>query len=322
MEKLEIKYRNNNLSSKELKELREKVALMSDSEIEEQMSEVWFNEDIDVSAVNDEQIDRIKKRIDLSIHKRYPVVRRIVRWGQVAAAVLLPVFILLTVFFYRENNTSLSQEMIVSTRKGERANITLPDGTTVYLNSDSQLGYIPDIYNKKERRVDFSGEGYFCVFQDKTMPFYIDSKGLQVQVTGTVFNLSVREQDNTAELSMEEGSVLLTAIESDFSITLFPNEKAILDRQTGHITVIKDEDVRYESAWRNGDMVFRNTSLSQIFMAIEDNYNVKINVRCENCLDDKFTGILPLTDLNEVLEIIEKSYHLNIRLSGKEVFVE
>ena len=87
---------------------------------------------------------------------------------------------------------------------------------------------------------------------------------------------------------------------------LKPDEKAILDQLTGNITVITDENIKNSSAWKRGDMIFRNTALSHILEAIEEHYNVSISVLCEDCLVDKFTGSLPLSDLHEALTVIEK----------------
>ena len=100
-----------------------------------------------------------------------------------------------------------------------------------------------------------------------------------------------------------------------------PNQKAVLDQQTGEIKVIIAENIKNESAWRRSDIVFRNTPLSQIIIAIEENYNINVKVNCKNCLDDKFTGTLPLNDLNEVLEVIEKSYHLKTEIIDKEILL-
>ena len=92
--------------------------------------------------------------------------------------------------------------------------------------------------------------------------------------------------------------------------------------QPRDITVITDENMQDISAWRHGDMVFRNTELSQIIRMLEENYNVTITVNCKNCLSDPFTGTLPVNNLYEALEIIEYSYHLKATLKGKEITIE
>ena len=69
-------------------------------------------------------------------------------------------------------------------------------------------------------------------------------------------------------------------------------------------------------------MVFRNTPLSQVIRTIEENYNVRIRIESEVYLNDPFTSTLPVTNLNEVLEVLEHSYHLKAVINGKEIFLK
>lgn len=321
MKSLEKKYRKDELTSEELSVLRQTLNAMPDSEVEQLLYDGWMNDDIDTSGVEDERIHRMKHRVDRTIGKKRPVVSLFVQWGKVAAAILLPVFILLSVYLYRENSLIISEEMIVSTGNNERATVTLPDGTQITLNANSKLGYQPKTYNKKERKIHFDGEAYFQVYKDLGVPFGISGEGLTVHVLGTTFNLSVRKKNQTAELTLEEGRVRLSSTKTNEVVTLHPMQKAVLDQKTGHITVFDDEDVTYSSAWRHGDMVFRNTALSHVVRSIEENYNVSIKIDCFDCLEDTFTGTLPLTDLNEVLEVIERSYHLKASIVGREILL-
>lgn len=316
------KYRKDELTPKELSELKQEINAMPDAEIEEKMHAFWLNDNIDTSAVSDELMKRIKNNCDKNIRKkrnRFPIF---IRYAQIASLILLPLFIAFTIYLYQENSIILSDEMLVTTGKTERATITLPDGTIVSLNSESTLRYLPKDYNKEERKIKFSGEGYFRVHNNKEVPFLINAKGLEVRVLGTIFNLSVRDNDKTAVLSLEEGSVLLVSERNNTNVTLKKDQKAILDRSTGKITVISDENIKDVSAWRRGDMVFRNTPLSGVIHTIEENYNVTIIVDCKDCLEDSFTGILPTNNLNEVLEVIEHSYHLKAVITGKEIVLK
>ena len=321
MGNLEDKYRKDTLSPVELQVLREEVNAMSDNELEQSLYQAWKEEEIDSTFVGDERVTEIKRKIDAVIGKEHSTVPMFIRVGQIAAAVLLPVFIALSVYLYCENNRITSEEMIVSTGMGERANVTLPDGTRVSLNSNSKLGYIPKTYNQEERNIEFSGEAYFRVVKNTAVPFIIDAKGLKVQVLGTTFNLSVRENAQTAELALEEGSVQLLSVKSNKRVTLSPLQKAILDQNTGAITVVSDENVRDASAWRLGNMVFRNTPLSEVLRTIEENYNVSIEMNSDIRLTDQFTGTVPVGNLNEVLEVLEKSYHFKTEITGKIILL-
>lgn len=322
MDKLENKYRKDELSPQELLELRHKVNSMTDSEIEQQMHEDWIFNEIDTSHVDDQQMKRVKSNIDKAIRRNPVVLSLFIRWGQIAAALLLPISMAWSIYLYHENNVLLSEEMIVSTARGERASITLPDGTIVSLNSESKLIYRTKDYNKKERKITFDGEGYFQVHKDKEVPFVITAKGLQVKVLGTIFNLSVREKNNTAELALLDGSVEILSIKTNKDVILQPNQRAILNQLTGDVTVLKENNMQYMSAWRFGDLVFHNTNLSHVLQSIEDNYAVVVTVNCANCLDDTFTGTLPLTNLNEALEVLEKSYNMKVKMVNNEIHLE
>ncbi|MDR1717225.1 MAG: FecR domain-containing protein [Prevotella sp.] len=322
MNNLIDKYRKDELTPEELLELRRNADSMTDEEIETQIQASWLNDDIDTSSIDDKVMGRLKNNIDVLINRKRFGVHWLVRWSQIAAAILLPVSILCAVYFYRENSLTSSEEMFVITGKAERASITLPDGTVVSLNAESTLGYRPKNYNKKERMINFSGEGYFQVYHNKEIPFLINARGLQVKVLGTIFNLSVREKDDTAELVLEEGSVSLLSTLSNQNIILQKNQKAVLNQITGDITVILDENIRDISAWRRGDMVFRNTELSQVIRTIGKNYNMTIKIDCEEYLSDLFTGTLPINDLNEALSVIEQTYHLKAIINGREIILK
>lgn len=211
--------------------------------------------------------------------------------------------------------------MIVSTGKGERASMTLPDGTKIALNYDSQVTYDPEAFAKGERRIDFDGEGYFQVKKDSRHPFVIHAQGLQVEVLGTVFNLLARNGDTHSELFLEEGSVRLMSVLTGEKVLLSPNQKAVLSVETGHIVVQTMENIAEASAWRKGDLIFRNEPLGNVLRTLEGCYGYKITTDCEDCLTDEFTGILPTWDINEVLEVLEKLYPLEIEIKGKEIFL-
>ncbi len=321
MKNLEEKYKNNQLSLDELLELRDKVNSMNDEKLEETMCESWMNDDIDISNVSLAQMNRIKKEVDRAIGKDRPAHSLIMKIIQIAAVILLPVFIILSFYLYRENNTLSAEEMLVSTAKRERANITLPDGTRVTLNFDSKLGYKPKSYNREERNIHFEGEGYFQVAQNENCPFIIDSEGLQVKVLGTTFNLFVRRTSANAELFLEEGSVSFTSVKTGKSVTLLPNQMAILEYNTGKITVNSNVEKERTVAWLHGELIFRNEKFATVIQTIEQNYGMKITLPDDSYALDLFTGSLPVSDINEVLDILEKIYHLKSTIKDEKILM-
>lgn len=316
---LEDKYRKDKLSLKELYSLREEVNSRNDKELEDMLQKTWADEDFDTSGISDAHMDKIKKRIDIRVGFRKDIHHIFIKIGRIAAAVLLPLLTITTLYFYRESSWPASEEITVSTHEGERATITLPDGTKVMLNSDSQLSYLPKNYNKKRREIKFKGNGYFQVAENKERPFLIDSEAFKVQVLGTVFNLSAYTNSPSVELSLEEGSVLFFSSLTKKSVILKPDQKAILNLKNGTFSVETEENIKQASAWTRGELIFRNIPLSEVIKDIELYYGVQITLEEEAFSSDLFTGIIPTSGINEALEILEISYGLEAHMKNRKV---
>jgi ferric-dicitrate binding protein FerR (iron transport regulator) len=323
MRNLETKYLQNQLTPEELKTLRKEVNAVSDEEIAVSMLDRWMNDNMDESAVPVERLNVIKENIVRSNPPVRPVVF-LQKFVRIAAAILLPVLLLTTVYLYRENRTLAAEEMVVATDRGERANITLPDGTNVTVNSESTLRYAPQTFNQSERCVKFEGEAYFDVAKKTSLPFIINTNDLRVKVLGTKFNLSARSNDAEVQLSLEEGHVSLLSLLSKDEKEVFANQQAVLDKSTGKITVISVADIKNNSSWRRSELIFGNANLSDVLAKLENNYDITITMPAGiNISGDLFTGSIPSNNLLEALEIIKLSYHLNYKLLGnKATFVK
>lgn len=128
MKETDYKYRNDLLSSEELREACEKVNMASDEALEEVMREVWMNEEFDTAGVEEASLQRMKARIDARIDQSDNLqaaapVRRfsLAKVLRIAAAVLLPLLMLTTWYFYQESRVVESEQMVVSTGRGEKA---------------------------------------------------------------------------------------------------------------------------------------------------------------------------------------------------------
>lgn len=312
MDNLEQKYRNDSLTPDELRCLREKVNLVSDDRLEDSLRETW--EAVEASSADIYRLSKLKERIDEQLFPTKRIVPLYWKVLRIAAAVLLPLFMIATVYLYQENTVLSQKDFVASTGEGEQVTISLPDGTQVTLNAGSRLSYNLSDYNSDERQIKFDGEGYFRVAKNPSSPFSIVAKGLKVSVLGTTFNLRARSSDATAELSLEEGSVRFLALKTGQNVILSPNQKGILDQKRGTLTVEEERHVTDASAWRRGELVFRNIPFAEVLKEIEDVYHVSIDMEAETYQDDLFTGVLSRTNINEVLEVIEHLYHLKATL--------
>lgn len=323
MDELEQKYRNDKLNPDELKRLREEVNSMSDDRLEDSLREAW--ESAEASPSDADRLDELKVRIGQQLFPSHRVVPLYWKVLRIVAAVLLPLFMIATVYLYQENTVLSQKDFVAATGKGEQVTISLPDGTQVTLNAESRLSYNLSNFNSDERRVVFDGEGYFRVAKNPSSPFSISAKGLKVSVLGTTFNLRARSADATAELSLEEGSVRFQSLKTGQGVILSPNQTAILDQIHGTVTVEESSYTTDASAWRRGELAFRNVPFAEVLKELEEAYHVSIAIETEKIdyQDDLFTGVLSRTNINEALEVIEHSYHLKATLKdGKITLVD
>ena len=94
----------------------------------------------------------------------------------------------------------------VTTPRGGQYNVTLPDGTQVWLNAASSIKF-PTAFTGKERNVELSGEAYFEVAKNKSMPFHVSSAGQTIEVLGTHFDVNAYSDEASLKTTLLEGSV-------------------------------------------------------------------------------------------------------------------
>lgn len=320
MDKLTAKYLDNTLSQEELLLLRKEAASQSDDELEALMLEDWRAVNVlQTPPVHDVPV-RIHKKLEmqLSHSSAYALVFKV---AAIAASLLVPILLISTFYFYNESTLIANQDVVIQTGKGERVNVTLPDGTSVYINTETKLSYNPKTFNKKHRQVTFDGEGYFSVSHNIEAPFKVSSDGMQLKVLGTKFNLRARENQSDIFVDLLEGHVALQSNVSANFQELFANESALFNKNTGVFNVSKRQNNQV-IAWVKGDLVFNNLPLKEVVESIERNYNVKFEISSKKFnVDDIFTGTLPINNIFEVIEILQKTYNVKCVLKNNIIVV-
>ncbi|MDR1938967.1 MAG: FecR domain-containing protein [Tannerellaceae bacterium] len=308
-------YHGNQLLPAEIKELKE---LMTDGSLDTHLPDLW---DAYQTQGKQNKKSHDKIRSDLQTLIRPPRVRSLYLWRSVAA-VLLPLLILTLFYLYTEHLPILSadrKEYRISVEKGERASVTLPDGTKVYLNAKSTLSYSP-FFAIKRRVVHLSGEAYFEVTRDTENPFIVRTDAAQVKVHGTTFNIYAYPENPFFEASLIKGRIeVISNKKPDKSVYLRPNQKVGCDVQTGEL-VVSNTDLRIETAWKRGDLIFRSQPLKVILPQLELFYGANIHV--EGTYPDKvFTGSFHEDEINPVLSNLQEHYCFHFRKSGNEIFI-
>src|SRR5690606_12231826 len=160
----------------------------------------------------------------------------------------------------------------LSTPKGGTYQVTLPDGTQVWLNAASALKY-PPRFSDTARVVTLSGEAYFSVVRDTKRPFKVISMGQEVQVLGTEFNVAAYADENETKTTLIEGAVRLSYLDKGRTTDLSPGEQSIL---TENGIRKNNVDVSTVTAWKFGRFSFDNKTFTQIMNDMARWYNIDI----------------------------------------------
>ena len=254
-------------------------------------------------------------------------VRRIVwwEWAQRAAAILfIP---LLTLFIWQNwkgDTGEVAEMMEVKTSPGMTTSLTLPDGTIVYLNSESSLSN-PSRFNGDFRKVTLSGEAYFEVAKDPEKKFILSTTHQsQIEVLGTCFNVEAYEQNTEVITTLIEGKVDFM-FEKDAGVKhvfLSPREKLVYDSETDKVHLYKTSG-KSELAWKDGEVVLDNTPMEEALWMLEKRYSVKFVIKNEKLKNSSFTGTFTNQRLEKILEYFKVSskirwQHINDDKDGSD----
>lgn len=195
----------------------------------------------------------------------------------VAAAIIL---ILIPILFYRLGNNNIENrfsDVVIEVPNGSQLNLTLPDGTTVCLNSGSKLSYSQG-FGITDRNILFSGEGFFNVNHMDKFPFLVRTSGLSLKDLGTEFSVCDYDEDEKATVLLFSGSVEANnEIKSSNPILMAIGESLTLNKLTGE-TMKQKTDLDKDSAMSMNDLDFVNQSISEIAKILSRSYGITIEV--------------------------------------------
>jgi ferric-dicitrate binding protein FerR (iron transport regulator) len=246
-----------------------------------------------------------KKREKESLDNLKVASRRYIRETLRIVAVIL---LTLGINYLYESYHAQIQEVsfqIITVPSGQRVNLTLPDGTAVWLNARTTLAYPVD-FKKKERLLQLDGEAYFEVAPDTRRPFIVETSRGRVEALGTNFNVEAYSFSNVFEATLMSGKIKVSLNDKDTeSIILSPGKKTYLKDgilQIDHVT----DFTPYR--WREGLICFKRASFTSIMKEFEKYYGVEILVRNEKVLQYYYTGKFRHTDgIDYALRVLQEN---------------
>ena len=239
-------------------------------------------------------------------------------WPQIAVACII---IVLGLVNYRMNDKQKqlsTQNFTVLAEKGQRAFITLPDSTKVWLNSDTKISYPAD-YGLKERNVTLVGEAYFEVAKNPDKRFIVEAKGMQVEALGTSFNVNAYQNDNKIIASLFSGSV---RVSYDRHVAILkPHESVKVDLLNRSFSRYKDESMQNIALWRKNEITFDGESLEEITHIMSRLYNTTRCIEDESLKKVCYIGTIRNNNLENFIDIINLTTPVVYENKGDTVFL-
>lgn len=219
---------------------------------------------------------------------------------------------------YTTNKKEIKKEIKYNTLtvpRGGEYQLTLSDGTKVWLNAESSLRYPVCFYDKRE--VTLTGEAYFEVAKDSKHPFIVHSANNSIEVLGTKFNVSAYP-DNNMQTTLAEGKVKVS--NSNLSVILLPNQQATI-QESGNIN-IKDVNAQLFISWAQGVYEFRQTDLQSIAAQLSRWYDVDISFKNEGLKQKLFAGVIfRNNELSFAIEVIEDISNVKFIRDNNKIYV-
>lgn len=209
----------------------------------------------------------------------------------------------------------------LSTPRGGKYQLTLPDGTIVWLNASSSITY-PVAFSGDKRKVTVTGESYFEVHSDPAHPFVVSKEDVDITVLGTQFNVNAYEDEEQMRVTLVEGAVKVD--KGQVGVVLKPGHQA---RVTGlgqaspsSLTQLDHVNISAVTAWKNGSFNFAGKTLPEILRQLSRWYDVDVvyqgPVRQVNIAGEMGMDL----NLSQVLKVLRKM-GVRAQVEGKNLIV-
>ena len=293
-----------------------------------------YNNSIDVwenskSWISDEDFRNDKQWVDdgikLDLTRKVRKIQRESVFYKIAAILAFPMALAISFYYFSSHEKSadqIQQICEIISPKGHIAKCILPDGTEVWVNTGSTITYDAATFNHETREIKLSGEAYFDVAKNIEKPFLVYTNMASIKVTGTSFNVKSYPEGDVFETVLSEGSIEMKPNSSAHqTVQLGPGERAIFDINKKGISIEK-VDSEIFSAWRNGEILFKDATLNDLLKELERIYNIRFQLKDKQLGEFRFRGMFSYNNnLIDALEKIKRTSGIGYYIENKEVWL-
>jgi transmembrane sensor len=244
----------------------------------------------------------------------------------------------------------------IFTRRGEKSQLVLSDGTKIWINSDSHIRY-PTSMNKNRVVVNLDGEAYFDVAKVKGRKFVVNASDLDITALGTSFNVKAYKADGIIETTLEEGKVRITGDRHNTTLKspliLLPNQRitiytqqvtsqikpdnqssvgvdnpldksgTLIEKPEKKDVIIQDQiNTTIYTSWKDGNLQFRKEKFADLALLLERWYDVKILITDEELKEWQYTGTFDKETIEQALTALSMSMPFSYSINKNCVIIE
>lgn len=280
-------------------EEKEEVARWLDADKKNMKEFLALRKLYDISIWQQEQTPVAKDKLSLG-NKRWTLRSASLELAKVAAIFILA-FTSVYSFLINEDNDSAKMQTIF-VPPGQRAELTLTDGTKVWLNAKTTFTF-PDKFTANNRRVTLDGEGYFDVTKNPEKPFIVNTERYDIKVMGTEFNVTAYSGSSVFETSLLKGAVEVFSPAKDTKVSLEPHMRTY--EENG---ILKKDTIEHENyfLWKEGLICFYDEPVDKMIEKLQLYYDVKIDVQNKTLLNNRYSGKFRTKDgVEHVLKVLQ-----------------
>ncbi|MFP4025018.1 MAG: FecR family protein [Thiohalospira sp.] len=218
-----------------------------------------------------------------------------------AAAIIILLGISTVIFFTIDTFNQKNQYISYTAPEGNRTKINLPDGSTVWLQPNSQIKFAKN-FNEWPREINFSGHAYFKIAHQQNNPFIIKMKNANVRVLGTQFYIKANENEDLIETGLISGEIKISTSTSEEILS--PNDVITISKTNNQSTqkqTLKSKNYTFN----NGSIIFDNCTLGNILKDLAELYDIQIEIEKGIDTNKNLTLTVKEESIEEILEIIK-----------------
>ncbi|MDR1780184.1 MAG: FecR domain-containing protein [Tannerella sp.] len=285
---------------------------------------LWQSSDMNNNAENEADnaaLGKLHSRIleDSLLRRQHSPTRYV--WYSAAAVILVLVCATywMTTHPVRTTETRTCIVNTFVTARGSKGKFVLPDGTVVWLNTESKL-VCPDVFDGDTRSVRLEGEAYFEVARDDSKSFIVQTADMDVRALGTKFDVVSYGDDPTPSVVLLEGSVEVDLTARGDGIKMHPGQRLEYSK-TGNDYGLQNVNASLYASWINSRLEFDKTRLADIIVSMERWYNVSIKCPADFARTQRLSFTIRNENASEIMEALSMIIPIHYRLTDKEIVI-